>query len=184
MAPAIPRKRLQQRLKRRGPNVGTSISKSGTTNHPESTRRNPPDIFDRSLGSALRQLRQARGLNQSELGRRLGVSLQQIQKYESGANRMAASTVFRAAEILGVGVEALYAGLIGDGLKRARSSIKPASSFLIIPLAAGQPSKPIREAEMLEVAANYQAISAPSSRTAIRTLLKQLSAAPGRSAGR
>lgn len=133
--------------------------------------------IEESLGAALRQLRQACGLNQSELGRRLGVSLQQVQKYESGANRMAASTVLRAAEILGVDVAALFAGATAAVARSARGSKARGKSFLVIPLLSAARSK-ARETELIEVARTYQAIKSASERVLFRKLLKRLSADP------
>lgn len=129
------------------------------------------------FGAALRQLRLAHGLSQSELGRRLGVSLQQVQKYESGANRMAASTILRAAEILGVEVAALFAGATAAVARSARASKARGKSFLVIPLLLAPRAK-ARETELIEVARNYQAIKSASERVLVRKLLKRLSADP------
>lgn len=123
----------------------------------------------------MRQLRQACGLNQTELGRRLGVSLQQVQKYESGANRMAASTILRAAEILGVDVAALFAGATAAVARSPRASKARGKSFLVIPLLPAARSK-ARETELIEVAKNYQAIKSASERVLVRKLLRRLSA--------
>ena len=49
----------------------------------------------------MRTRRRQLGLSQSDLAERLGVSFQQVQKYERGANRVAASTLFAAAQALG-----------------------------------------------------------------------------------
>jgi transcriptional regulator with XRE-family HTH domain len=57
-----------------------------------------------AIGARLRTRRRQLGLSQSDLAERLGVSFQQVQKYERGANRVAASTLLAAAEALGVTV--------------------------------------------------------------------------------
>lgn len=49
------------------------------------------------------------GLSQQQLGSRLGVSFQQIQKYERGTNRIGAGRLFETARILGVGIDYFYA---------------------------------------------------------------------------
>jgi len=59
-------------------------------------------MIDVDVGLALRRVRLARGLSQTELAEGLGITFQQIQKYERGANRMAASRLVRAARFLGV----------------------------------------------------------------------------------
>lgn len=60
----------------------------------------PPDEIDRRIGRNIRRLRKARRLSQTRLGMALGVTFQQIQKYESGANRISASALFRLAQAL------------------------------------------------------------------------------------
>ena len=62
--------------------------------------RHPANETDRTVGRRLRTLRLARGLSQSEFGTHLGVTYQQIQKYEAGTNRIAASRLFRAAALM------------------------------------------------------------------------------------
>jgi transcriptional regulator with XRE-family HTH domain len=57
-----------------------------------------------AIGVRLRTRRRQLGLSQSDLAERLGVSFQQVQKYERGASRVAASTLLVAAEALRVTV--------------------------------------------------------------------------------
>lgn len=60
--------------------------------------------LERKIGARIRARRRQLGLSQSELAEQLGVSFQQVQKYERGANRVAASTLVAAAEALGVSI--------------------------------------------------------------------------------
>lgn len=55
---------------------------------------------DSTIGARVRARRRELGLSQSELAHKLGVSFQQVQKYESGANRISASTLMAAARAL------------------------------------------------------------------------------------
>ncbi|MFD2236724.1 helix-turn-helix domain-containing protein [Aureimonas populi] len=71
------------------------------------------DPIDVHVGSRLRLLRTARRLSLEELGRRIGVTYQQIQKYETGANRVSASTLYRIAQTLEVSISYFFDGL-GD----------------------------------------------------------------------
>ncbi|MFI4949778.1 MAG: helix-turn-helix domain-containing protein [Caulobacterales bacterium] len=57
-----------------------------------------------AMGARRRARRRQLGLSQTDLAERLGVSFQQVQKYERGANRVAASTLLTAAQALGVSV--------------------------------------------------------------------------------
>jgi transcriptional regulator with XRE-family HTH domain len=68
---------------------------------------------DQNIGAALRHHRIARGLSQPKLGDMIGVCHQQIQKYENGTDRLAASTAVDLAEQFGVTVDELL-GLNGN----------------------------------------------------------------------
>jgi transcriptional regulator with XRE-family HTH domain len=57
-----------------------------------------------AIGARMRTRRRQLGLSQSELAETLGVSFQQVQKYERGANRVAASTLLAASQALGTTV--------------------------------------------------------------------------------
>ncbi len=67
---------------------------------------------DQNIGAALRHHRNARGLSQTKLGDMIDVCRQQIQKYENGTDRLAASTAVDLAEQFGVTVDELL-GLNG-----------------------------------------------------------------------
>ncbi|MGG5810997.1 helix-turn-helix domain-containing protein [Falsiroseomonas sp. CW058] len=66
---------------------------------------------DFRLGARLRQLRRLRRLSQTELGERIGVTYQQVQKYERGQNRLPARLLPRLVRVLGVHSDLLLAGL-------------------------------------------------------------------------
>lgn len=63
-------------------------------------RKAKADAFDVELGQRLRQLRLMKGLSQHELGAPIGISFQQIQKYERGINRISVNRLFQLAERL------------------------------------------------------------------------------------
>lgn len=67
-----------------------------------------PNPIDVEVGARLRVLRKLRGLSQSDLAERLGLTFQQVQKYERGANRISASKLWQVAEILKVPVSELF----------------------------------------------------------------------------
>ncbi|HSV02290.1 MAG TPA: helix-turn-helix transcriptional regulator [Phenylobacterium sp.] len=60
--------------------------------------------LETAIGARIRARRRQLGLSQSELAERLGVSFQQVQKYEQGTNRVAASTLVAAATALSTSV--------------------------------------------------------------------------------
>ena len=69
-----------------------------------------PLPVDALVGRNIRICRLQRGLTQTELGDHLGVTFQQIQKYENGANRVGASRLDQIAGALGVGLSTLFDG--------------------------------------------------------------------------
>lgn len=69
-----------------------------------------PDPVDIEVGERVRLLRKQRVISQSELGESIGVSFQQIQKYERGSNRISISMLSRIASTLGTSV----ADLVGE----------------------------------------------------------------------
>ncbi|GAA6201116.1 helix-turn-helix transcriptional regulator [Aquicoccus sp. SU-CL01552] len=72
---------------------------------------NEIDVF---VGNRIRARRFALGISQSELGAAIGVRFQQIQKYETGANRVSASRLWAVAEKLGVEIEYFFQGIRTD----------------------------------------------------------------------
>src|SRR5947209_5650502 len=66
------------------------------------------------IGARMRTRRRQLGLSQSDLAERLGVSFQQVQKYERGANRVAASTLLAAAQALNVTIGWLVGEDVAD----------------------------------------------------------------------
>lgn len=70
-------------------------------------RPNPIDVH---VGRKIREARILNGLSQSALAEKVGITFQQLQKYESAANRVSCSRLYDLARILGVPVQAFFAG--------------------------------------------------------------------------
>ena len=70
-----------------------------------------PNPIDIGVGARVRALRAARGYTQVQLGEAIGVSFQQVQKYERGTNRVSASKLYAVAHFL----EVTVADLMGEG---------------------------------------------------------------------
>src|ERR1700733_557037 len=70
-----------------------------------SRRANPIDVH---VGSRVRFRRMLLGMSQEKLGEKLGLTFQQVQKYEKGINRIGASRLFDLAQVLGVPVQFFY----------------------------------------------------------------------------
>ena len=83
---------------------------------PRTTRRriasiDGPSPVDVHVGRQVRMHRTVAGLSQTQLAESIGLTFQQVQKYERGANRISASTLTRIAAVLGVPVPAFFIGL-------------------------------------------------------------------------
>lgn len=83
-----------------------------------------PNPIDKHVGSRVRMRRMMIGMSQEKLGEALGLTFQQVQKYEKGTNRIGASRLHQIASVLGVQVEFFYEGApqlegapTGDGLQ-------------------------------------------------------------------
>jgi transcriptional regulator with XRE-family HTH domain len=77
-----------------------------------------PDPVDVEVGHRIRIERLSRGLSQTALANQLGVTFQQVQKYEKGVNRVGAGRLTKIAEVLGVPVGTFFGGkeiLAGEG---------------------------------------------------------------------
>jgi transcriptional regulator with XRE-family HTH domain len=66
--------------------------------------------IDAQVGNRVRLRRMLVGMSQEKLGEMLGLTFQQVQKYEKGVNRIGAGRLFHVAEILGVPVNYFYEG--------------------------------------------------------------------------
>ena len=67
--------------------------------------RNPVDVH---VGQRVRMYRISSGLSQTDLAKQLGLSFQQVQKYENGINRIGAGRLFDIARLLNVSIETLF----------------------------------------------------------------------------
>ncbi len=93
------------------------------------------------------------GLNQTALAARLGISFQQIQKYENGSNRMGAGMLYGCAQLLDVPPEYFFEGLEGSD--------------------SGTPDV-TKSDEAMKLARAYYSISDPTQRSHVRKLVQAL----------
>jgi transcriptional regulator with XRE-family HTH domain len=77
------------------------------------SKRNPNPI-DVHVGNRVRMQRMLVGMSQEKLGEHLGLTFQQVQKYEKGSNRVSASKLYQMAQVLGVPVQFFYEDLPGS----------------------------------------------------------------------
>ena len=115
--------------------------------------------LDQRVGERLRSRRLKMGLSQTELGAAVGVTFQQVQKYEKGANRISASRMVQFAEKLGVAPAYFVEGFgsrskaNGDTTKTARAiESVAASNEGVAVLEAMAQMKPSRRQFMVKLA--------------------------------
>jgi transcriptional regulator with XRE-family HTH domain len=94
-----------------------------------------PATVDVHVGARLRQRRKYLGMTQQQLASELGLTFQQIQKYERGANRVSASKLYELARALGVTISYFFEGLPdpgrGDGGLQAPPTGPEIQAFLL-----------------------------------------------------
>src|SRR6185437_9574275 len=85
---------------------------------------NPIDV---QVGNRVRIRRMLIGMSQERLGDLLGLTFQQVQKYEKGVNRIGAGRLFEVSRILGVPIDFFYEG-VGEQLAGQRGMAEPETS--------------------------------------------------------
>lgn len=84
------------------------------------TDQRATNAVDRHIGTKLRGRRLEIGMSQEKLADLLGITFQQIQKYEKGANRVAASRLYDMSKALDVSVTYFFDGLAERAIKPKR----------------------------------------------------------------
>lgn len=74
-----------------------------------------PHPVDVHVGKRIRKVRWLKNITQSDLAGAVGIKFQQIQKYETGANRVSASRLWDIANVLNVDVAYFFEGLTSNG---------------------------------------------------------------------
>lgn len=126
----------------------------------------PVDIY---VGRRLRMKRTILGLSQESVGKQIGVTFQQIQKYERGINRMGASRLYDFAKALGVQVSYFFEGY-GDYV------IEEENGMALAEPNAKFEGEQMNNRETLEVMRAYYRIKNPAVRKRIVDLIKAMAA--------
>ncbi|MBK8175334.1 MAG: helix-turn-helix transcriptional regulator [Rhodospirillales bacterium] len=127
-----------------------------------------PDPIDRHVGTRIRGRRVGLRISQTKLGHAIGVTFQQIQKYESGTNRVGASNLFKIAKALSVEVAFFFEGVSLDameGISSAGLAEPPAQPF---------ESNPMNSREAFELMHNFFRIPDPVVRKRLFQLVRIL----------
>lgn len=119
--------------------------------------------IDAQVGNRVRLRRMLIGMSQERLGELLGLTFQQVQKYEKGVNRIGAGRLFEVSRILGVPIDYFYEGV---------------SNQLAGGFAEGEASPPVMEfvssGEGLQLSLAFMKIRDPKLRKRVLDLVKQM----------
>ncbi len=124
-----------------------------------------PSPVDKHVGSRVRMRRIMLGMSQEKLGEALGLTFQQVQKYEKGTNRIGASRIQQIAEILQVPVSFLFDG--GPAGTAGVEGLAEGTSQPYVPDSAGT-------SESLALARAFLRITDPKIRSSIVDLVEQI----------
>src|SRR5262245_58044651 len=109
-----------------------SPGKRAPIRRPPAEEEGGPHPVDRHVGLHIRMRRKELGLSQEKLADSLGLTFQQVQKYERGANRVSASKLWEIARALDISVAYFYEGL-GETEGRRGPLADNAQEFLLTP---------------------------------------------------
>lgn len=142
----------------------------------------PSHFVDVHVGTRLRQRRTLLGMSQTKLGTAVGLTFQQIQKYERGANRMGASRLFEFAKVLDVPVSHFFEEMPASALARQPLSIRGRKGFGETGTPLEQEKDPLIKRETLELVRAYYKIRSAGVREGVAKMIKAIAAdvsAPG-----
>jgi transcriptional regulator with XRE-family HTH domain len=131
-----------------------------------------PNPVDAHVGSRVRLRRMLLGMSQERLGESMGLTFQQVQKYEKGVNRIGASRLFQISKILDVPVQFFFeeAPRSGDA-SPARGMAEPDSETFILEF--------LNSREGLELNRAFVKISDARVRKSVVDLVRALSSGDG-----
>ncbi len=135
-------------------------------------RPNPVDVH---VGARVRLRRTLLGMSQEKLGDAIGLTFQQVQKYERGANRIGSSRLFDLSRVLDVPIAFFFDEMPGDV---AASS--PAQTRGMAEEPVSYELDPMAKRETLELVRAYYKITDPHVRKRLFELTKALGAAAGK----
>jgi transcriptional regulator with XRE-family HTH domain len=116
--------------------------------------------IDAQVGNRVRIRRMLIGMSQERLGDMLGLTFQQVQKYEKGVNRIGAGRLFEIARILGVPIDFFYDG-VGSPTEGGAETTPPVMEF-------------VSSGEGLQLSLAFMKIKDPKVRKRVLDLVKSL----------
>ncbi len=137
---------------------------SGDDSNNNQTRK--PNPIDIHVGGRIRLRRMMSGLSQERLGEQMGLTFQQIQKYEKGANRVGASRLFQLAQVLEVPVSYFFDDLELEDKRHASGFAESKSQDFVLEF--------LNSREGLELNRAFVKIQDPQVRRRVIDLIRSL----------
>jgi transcriptional regulator with XRE-family HTH domain len=137
-------------------------------------RSHPVDIH---VGSRMRQRRTLLGMSQAKVGDAVGLTFQQIQKYERGSNRIGSSRLFEFAKVLDVPVSYFFDEMPSNALVGRPMSGRGGKGFGEPGTPFGQDKDPLIKRETLELVRAYYKIRESRLRKRLFEMVKAVGAA-------
>ncbi len=131
-----------------------------------------PHPVDLHVGRRLRGQRMLKGFSQEKLADTLGITFQQVQKYENGTNRLSASRLFLISQALGVVPNYFF-----DGITAAVEASPLLQAAEQKPEALGDTSSLLNTRESIELMRAYQQIQDPAARKQLVEIARNLAKA-------
>jgi transcriptional regulator with XRE-family HTH domain len=132
-----------------------------------------PSPIDVHVGSRIRLRRTLLGMSQERLGEALGLTFQQVQKYERGVNRVGASRLFDLSRVLDVPISFFFDDM-PDSLTTSFGLPSSRRSALSSESADGFADDTLNRRETLELVRAYYRITDPSVRKRVFELIKSM----------
>lgn len=139
-----------------GVSAQLSADPASKPRHPTAVQEHMGRIDD-WIARRVKQARVERGLSQEALADKLGISLQQIHKYEAGRNRISATRLAAISEALGKPLDEFFEGLDAEATQTSQ-----------------EPRSPDRGRECLELVRNFEQVNDPEKRRAMVEFLRAL----------
>jgi len=128
-----------------------------------------PNPVDVHVGGRIRLRRTLLGMSQEHLADQIGLTFQQVQKYESGANRVSSSRLFDLGRVLDVPIKYFF-----DEMSTTTERQSPGQLQGTAPKLAHDERDPMARRETLELVRAYYLITEPSFRKRLTDLIRSI----------
>lgn len=148
--------------------ASTAIKKEGRA--PSAARTGLPNPVDIHVGARMRARRLLLGLSQEKLGELIGLSFQQVQKYEHGTNRLSASRLYDLSTVMGVPIQYFFDDMPSD-VSSSSPRLRVGITDLPEPVNTSE-ADPMSKAETFDLVRSYYNIEDPAVRRGVLDLCR------------